>query len=90
MATTDVAQEVVDAAKRVASIFASGCDRCDGDDLALLEQAGLMSCEICRDNFGQDTLEVGEPMWSFNTNGEALLRKISMTTPVPVPRSREG
>lgn len=64
--------EVIAAAFRVAKIFDAGCDRCDADDLTVLEKAGLMTQGVCEDDFGQDTLEVGEPMWTFNTEGKAL------------------
>lgn len=65
--------EVTAAALRVAVIFDSGCDRCDADDLEVLEKAGLMETSICRDTFGQDSLEAGDTMWSFNAEGEALI-----------------
>lgn len=74
--TTEFPQDVIDAATRVGKIFAGGCDRCNGRDLELLEQAGLMKHEICRDTFGHDTLEIGEPMWTFNAKGEELLKAI--------------
>lgn len=64
--------ELAAAFLRVSKIFADGCDRCDGDDLALLEEAGLMRVETCRDTFGHDTLEVGEPMWGFIPQVETL------------------
>lgn len=64
--------ELADAFWRVSKIFDAGCDRCNGDDLALLEEAGLMRVETCRDTFGHDTLEEGEPMWSFIPRVETL------------------
>lgn len=69
--------EVIAAALRVARIFGEGCDRCNAEDLELLEKAGLMEQSICRDTFGQDTLEIGEPMWSFNAEGETLTKTLS-------------
>lgn len=73
---TKQSQEVIEAAIRVAQIFATGCDRCDGADLTMLEKAGLMDQGICDDTFGQDTLEVGDPMWTFNDKGKALLKSL--------------
>ncbi len=69
---------VREAAKRVGEIFADGCDRCDAHDLDLLEKSGLMDQGICQDNFGQDTLEVGETMWTFNKKGLALVRRLGI------------
>lgn len=69
---------VIEAAKRVASVFENGCDRCDGTDLALLEEAGLMDQTVCDDTFGQDTLEVGETMWVFNDDGKAFLKSLGV------------
>ena len=66
---------IIEAAKRVHKIFDEGCDRCDFADLEMLEAAGLMDRTICRDTFGQDTLELGEPMWTFNARGKTLLAK---------------
>jgi hypothetical protein len=68
--------EVTTAAIRVAQIFAAGCDRCDARDLTLLEGAGLMDQGVCDDAFGQDTLEVGETMWTFNDAGKAFLKSL--------------
>lgn len=76
--TQSLPVDVLDAAKRVAEIFASGCDRCDGRDLELLERAGLMVQSECSDTFGHDTLEVGEPMWSFNAKGTALAKSLGV------------
>lgn len=72
--------KIREAALRVARIFDNGCDRCDPDDLELLEKAGLMEVGICRDTFGQDSLEVGEPMWTFNEEGHALSKSLLSTT----------
>lgn len=69
-------KEVTDAAIRVAQIFAADCDRCDGADLELLEKAGLMDQGVCDDDFGQDTLEVGDAMWTFNDAGKAFLKSL--------------
>lgn len=71
-------KSVEEAAARVGRIFADGCDRCCGLDLARLEEAGLMEQDICTDNFGQDTLEVGETMWSFNAKGKALVKRLGI------------
>lgn len=68
--------EIIEAASRVSRIFADGCDRCDLDDLDKLEAAGLMEVGVCTDTFGQDSLEEGETMWSFNTDGDALVAAI--------------
>ena len=68
--------ETIEAASRVARIFADGCDRCDRDDLDTLESAGLMTVGVCTDTFGQDSLEEGETMWSFNADGNALVAAI--------------
>lgn len=68
--------EVLQACERVARIFAEGCDRCDYDDLALLESAGLMDHGVCTDEFGQDSLEIGEDMWTFNAKGNVLADKL--------------
>ncbi|MAK86531.1 MAG: hypothetical protein CMK96_06235 [Pseudomonas sp.] len=65
--------DVIEAASRVAQIFADGCDRCDRDDLEKLETAGLMNVGVCSDSFCQDSLEEGETMWVFNADGEALI-----------------
>jgi len=66
--------EIIAAALRVARIFDTGCDRCDADDLELLERSGLMETSICRDTFGQDSLEIGETMWTFNAEGKAITK----------------
>lgn len=73
--------DVLAAAERVGRIFDQGCDRCDSSDLELLESAGLMEQGVCADTFGQDTLEVGETMWSFNAKGSALVKKLLGETP---------
>jgi hypothetical protein len=73
----EYSQQVRSAAARVAHIFDTGCDRCDADDLALLEQAGLMDVGICQDTFGQDSLEIGDAMWTFNAEGRALVDALS-------------
>lgn len=69
---------IIQAARRVGLLFAGGYDRCDGDDLTLLESAGLMRSGVCDDNFGQDTLEVGETMWTFTAAGNALLKSLDI------------
>jgi len=74
----DSEQEVIEAVRRVATIFSQGCDRCDGRDLKLLESAGLMKRGICRDTFGHDTLEIGEPMWTLNDKGTALAKSLGI------------
>ncbi len=71
--------EVIEAAKRVATIFSQGCDRCDGSDLTLLENSGLMDQGICDDDFGQDTVEVGDTIWTFNDAGLALVKSLGIT-----------
>jgi hypothetical protein len=71
-AMTGYPLEVLQATERVARIFADGCDRCDREDLDLLESAGLMDRGVCSDTFGQDSLEIGEDMWTFNADGNAL------------------
>lgn len=68
--------EVIEAASRVSKIFADGCDRCDRADLDKLESAGLMTVGVCTDTFGQDSLEEGETMWTFNVDGDALVAAI--------------
>jgi hypothetical protein len=68
--------EVIEAAARVGATFADGCDRCEMDDLIKLEDAGLMDRKTCEDDFGQDSLEVGETMWVFNATGSALVDAI--------------
>lgn len=78
--TKDYSAEVTGAVLRVARIFDAGCDRCDADDLALLEEAGLMDRGVCRDTFGHDTLQVGEAMWSFNAEGQAIVDKLLANT----------
>lgn len=70
------ARDVNAAAERVGRIFDQGCDRCDSADLELLEKAGLMDVGVCSDTFGQDTLEIGETMWTFNAKGKALVKKL--------------
>lgn len=67
--------DVIRAATRVGRIFASGCDRCDFDDLELLESAGLMTTSICRKATG-DSLEKGDTMWTFNEAGQALVAAV--------------
>lgn len=74
---TQYKKAVKDATVRVARIFADGCDRCDGNDLALLEEAGLMDQETCTDTFGQDTMQLGETMWVFNARGHALVKRLA-------------
>ncbi len=71
-------QEVLDAAKRVAEIFAQGCDRCTSSDLTMLDNAGLMEQGVCDDDFGQDTVEVGETIWTFNDAGTALVKSLGI------------
>lgn len=73
---TSYSLEVIKAAGRVGRIFADGCDRCDMEDLDLLEANGLMTRTRCTDPFGQDSLEKGETMWMFNADGEALVASI--------------
>ena len=68
--------EVIETAKRVGQDFADGYDRGDAIDFELLENAGLMDIGVCSDTFGQDTLEIGETMWTFNAAGNALLAVI--------------
>ena len=75
-------EEVCAAALRVARIFDQGCDRCDGDDLTLLEKAGLMEVGVCHDTFGQDSLEVGDAMWTFNAEGNALAKALLSAKPL--------
>lgn len=72
-AMTEHPLDVLQAAERVARIFAEGCDRCDYDDLALLESAGLMARGVVSEHTQvMDSLEVGEDMWTFNDEGNAL------------------
>jgi hypothetical protein len=68
---------VIVAASRIKRIFDGGCDRGDRDDFELLERHGLMDRGICSDTFGQDTLEIGEAMWTFNAAGDALLAALA-------------
>lgn len=70
--------EVVEAARRVGTTFSEGCDRCAGSDLTLLEDAGLMEQGICDDDFGQDTVEVGDTIWTFNDAGLALCKSLGI------------
>ena len=62
---------VIAATKRVSTIFAQGCDRCDIDDLDLLEANGLMVQGVIEQP--SDTLEEGDTAWFFNADGEALV-----------------
>jgi hypothetical protein len=66
--------EVITAAKRVSDTFANGCDRCDLDDLDLLEANGLMTQGIVEEP--SDTLEEGDTAWFFNTVGAQLVGAI--------------
>jgi hypothetical protein len=68
--------EVIQAAGRVGRIFASGCDRCDRNDLEILENAGLMIVSKCSGLEGLDSLKKGESMWTFNEAGSALVASI--------------
>jgi len=62
---------VIAATKRVSTIFAEGCDRCDITDLELLETNGLMDRGVVEQP--SDTLEEGDTAWFFNANGDALV-----------------
>lgn len=62
---------------RVSCQQSEGIDRHCGNDLEILETAGLMDCGICTDNSSQDSLEVGETMWSFNAAGKALIAALA-------------
>ena len=70
--------DVIEAARRVGQIFSQGCDRCDAGDLEALEAAGLMDQGVCNDTFGQDTMEIGETMWTFNKAGVALVKSLGI------------
>ncbi len=80
---TSYSLDVIQAAGRVGRLFADGIDRGDLEDLTLLEDNGLMTRGECTDTLGQDSLEVGETMWTFNADGEALVASI-LDTPKPV------
>ena len=73
---SDYPQSVIEAARRIGRIFADGCDRGDYEDFELLEEAGLMDRGICCDTFGQDSLEIGEVMWTFNETGSKLVDEL--------------
>ncbi|WP_341204817.1 hypothetical protein [uncultured Sulfitobacter sp.] len=64
---------VIAAAQRIARQQMEGLDRHEHRDLDTLEAAGLMDKGICEDAEMQDTLEVGETMWTFNADGDALI-----------------
>tara|TARA_R110002020_G_scaffold334383_1_gene549682 strand:- start:232 stop:471 length:240 start_codon:yes stop_codon:yes gene_type:complete len=64
---------VIAAAQRVARQQMEGLDRHNFNDLDTLEAAGLMDKGICEDADMQDSLEVGETMWTFNPDGDALI-----------------
>ena len=69
--------EVISAASRVGEIFSNGCDRCDVDDLELLQAAGLMIVAPVEEP--SDTLEIGDEAWFFNQDGQALVAAIQQT-----------
>ena len=71
---------VIKAAVRIKEILDGGCDRGERDDFELLERYGLMDRGVCSDTFGQDTLEIGETMWTFNAAGEALCAALAAST----------
>ena len=62
---------VIAATKRVSTIFSQGCDRCNIDDLDLLEASGLMYQGVIEQP--SDTLEEGDTAWFFNADGDALV-----------------
>ncbi len=64
---------VIAAAQRVSIQQMEGLDRHEHRDLDTLEAAGLMDKGICEDADMQDSLEVGETMWTFNADGDALI-----------------
>lgn len=70
--------ETIEAASRVGKIFANGCDRCNLDDLILLEEAKLMTIRTCtkEDEWHMDSLEAGEPLYEFNEDGNKLVQSI--------------
>lgn len=72
--------ETIERTSRVAAVFAEGRDRVDRNDLEYLEEAGLMDRGVCDDEFGHDSLQKGEDMWTFNEAGTALVKAIRNPT----------
>lgn len=72
---TSYSIDVIQAAGRVGRIFDEGFDRCDLDDLELLEKNKLMTRSRAKSDC-LDTIEKGETIWTFNEAGEALVDSI--------------
>lgn len=70
--------EVIEAASRVGRIFEDGCDRCNADDLVLLENSNLMTLRTCTETDAEsmDSVEAGEDLWEFNEQGNKLVQAI--------------
>ncbi len=58
---------------RVREILNDGCDRCSWDDLEMLEKAGFMDVGIYDGSSFQDSLEIGEPIYTFTAAGVAKI-----------------
>jgi hypothetical protein len=61
---------VIEAARRVALITDTGADRCDMQDLDLLESVGLMAQNVTE--VDTDTHVVGDTLWVFTQEGTDL------------------
>jgi hypothetical protein len=70
--------DVIAAARRVALITEAGTDRCDFEDLDLLESVGLMEQTITDSD--TDTHEKGDVMWAFTQKGTDLCDSVLGTT----------
>jgi hypothetical protein len=81
----DYGVEVIEAARRVATIFDQGCDRCSLDDLELLKENKLMTSRRCTKADAEmlDSMEPGETLYEFNDDGEALCRDLFHKEPSP-------
>jgi hypothetical protein len=76
--------QVIAATRRVSAIFSEGCDRCDIDDLDLLEASGLMVQGVIEQP--SDTLEEGDTAWFFNADGDALVLALGEATKIDLDR----